>query len=221
MGTASNAVDACGHGESAEEPLIKKSKSTREVQAVRKYRQSFPTGHPYTPFSHRLRMAILRLEQILVFFLWLPFGSPICYDQSPFWFLTRPVVENLYDDAGRMLSDKARVRWGALHNFKCVDYFQVEYRQRDDPNNKIVTPRIDRHSRYVDIDVDPCTKYVIKVLASEDYQGRREDFKAYSLEVHHKVDYTPRFISKISIKELKIRKPGARGKRKRSKREAA
>ena len=53
-------------------------------------------------------------------------------------------------------------------------------------------------------------------------QGRREDFKAYSLEVHHKVkaslslrimtiftlnvfafakvDYTPRFISKISIK---------------------
>ena len=83
---------------------------------------------------------------------------------------------------------------------------------------------------------------MIKVLASEDYQvvhkafcqnclknpslkGRREDFKAYSLEVHHKVfpsllftpiygskvekkktnssskvDYTPRFISKISIK---------------------
>ena len=24
--------------------------------------------------------------------------------------------------------------------------------------------------RYIDIDVDPCTKYVIKVLASEDYQ---------------------------------------------------
>ena len=24
--------------------------------------------------------------------------------------------------------------------------------------------------RYYDIDVDPCTKYVIKVLASEDYQ---------------------------------------------------
>ena len=26
--------------------------------------------------------------------------------QSPFWFLTRPIVENLYDDQGRMLSDK-------------------------------------------------------------------------------------------------------------------
>ena len=65
-------------------------------------------------------------------------------------------------------------------------------------------------SRYYDIDVDPCTKYVVKVQASEDYQvekplemwgvpkddkmtnifnfqGRREDFKAVSLEVHHKV----------------------------------
>ena len=62
--------------------------------------------------------------------------------------------------------------------------------------------------RYHDIDVDPCTKYVVKVQASEDYQvqhnqsrqietidivtiinvqGRREDFKAVSLEVHHKV----------------------------------
>ena len=51
--TASNAVDACGHQQSVEEPLIKKSKSAREVQVVRKYRQSFPTGHHYTPFSHR------------------------------------------------------------------------------------------------------------------------------------------------------------------------
>ena len=64
--------------------------------------------------------------------------------------------------------------------------------------------------RYHDIDVDPCTKYVVKVQASEDYQvqnyqyhqiqnmnivkycnnfqGRREDFKAVSLEVHHKVN---------------------------------
>ena len=24
---------------------------------------------------------------------------------------------------------KVRVKWGALHNFKCVDYFQVEYHQ--------------------------------------------------------------------------------------------
>ena len=61
--------------------------------------------------------------------------------QSPFWFLTRPIVENLLDDEGRILSNKVisctlgqctaqvRVKWGAMHNFKCVDYFQVEYNQ--------------------------------------------------------------------------------------------
>ena len=55
-------------------------------------------------------------------------------------------------------------------------------------------------TRFYDIDVDPCTKYVVRVQASEDYQGRRDDFKAISLEVHHKVDYTPQFMSKPSIK---------------------
>jgi len=156
----------------------------------------------------------------LVIALWIPPATPICYDQSPFWFLTRPVVENLLDDEGRILSNKVRVKWGALHNFKCVDYFQVEYHQKDDPENtQIMTPRIDRFRRYYDIDVDPCTKYVVKVQASEDYQGRREDFKAVSLEVHHKVDYTPRFMSKPSVKELKIRKGTGRGRGRRSKRE--
>lgn len=28
---------------------------------------------------------------------------------------------------------KVRVKWGALHNFKCVDYFQVEYHQVKTP----------------------------------------------------------------------------------------
>ena len=62
-------------------------------------------------------------------------------------------------------------------------------------------------------------------------QGKRDDFKAVSLEVHHKVDYTPRFMKPPLVKvlvllfmiflqvaqELKIRKPSDRG-RKRSKR---
>ena len=60
---------------------------------------------------------------------------------------------------------KVRVKWGALHNFKCVDYFQVEYHQvgtlwhsrtwemplfqKDDPENtQIMTPRIDRFRRW-------------------------------------------------------------------------
>ena len=59
-------------------------------------------------------------------------------------------------------------------------------------------------ARFYDIDVDPCTKYVVRVQASEDYQGRRDDFKAISLEVHHKVDYTPRFMSKPSVKVRRL-----------------
>ena len=125
-----------------------------------------------------------------------------------------PVVENLLDEEGRILSNKVRVKWGALHNFKCVDYFLVEYFQKGDDSQKIVTPRIERFKRYYDIDVDPCTEYAVKIIASEDYQGKREDFKAISGEVYHKVDYTPRFMSKPKVQELKIRdnKKG-RGKR--------
>ena len=81
-----------------------------------------------------------------------------------------------------------------------MDYFQVEYYNREgDSNNKIMTERIERFKRFYDIDVDPCTQYAVKVQASEDYQGRREDFKAMSEEVYHKVDYTPRFISKPKV----------------------
>ena len=29
---------------------------------------------------------------------------------------------------------QVRVKWGAMHNFKCVDYFQVEYSQVDTMN---------------------------------------------------------------------------------------
>merc|ERR1719192_3302367 len=94
-----------------------------------------------------------RAAALLAFLL--PAVSPICYDQSPFYFLGPPVVENLLDEEVRILSNKVRVKWGALHNFKCVDYFQVEYHQKDDPENtQIMTPRIDRFRRYYDIDVD-------------------------------------------------------------------
>ena len=151
---------------------------------------------------------------IIIVSLFLPSARPICYDQSPFYFLGPPVVENLLDEEGRIRSNKVRVKWGALHNFKCVDYFLVEYFQKGDDSQKIVTPRIERFKRYYDIDVDPCTEYAVKIVASEDYQGKREDFKAISGEVYHKVDYTPRFISKPKVQELKIREnKKGRGKR--------
>ena len=156
----------------------------------------------------------LSLKLFLLVTLLIPSVKPICYDQSPFYFLGAPVVENLLDEEGRIRSNKVRVKWGALHNFKCVDYFLIEYYNKGDPEQKIVTPRIERFKRIYDIDVDPCTEYAVKVIASEDYQGKREDFKAISGEVYHKVDYTPRFISKPKVQELKIRDNSkGRGKR--------
>jgi len=143
----------------------------------------------------------------------------VCYDQSPFWFMSEPSVESLYDEQGNMLSNKVKVKWGAMHNFKCVDYFQVEFFQKLNPATTILlTPRIDRFRRDYEIDVEPCTEYTFKVAASEDYQGRREDFKAFSGLVSYKLDYTPRFTSLPSVKELKIRSD--RGPRRRQHRSA-
>ena len=34
--------------------------------------------------------------------------SGVCYDQSPFYFLSQPSVESLYDEMGNMLSNKVR-----------------------------------------------------------------------------------------------------------------
>ena len=67
--------------------------------------------------------------RLLCLVTYLPSVLSICYDQSPFWFLARPQVTNLLDQEGRIMSNKVRVKWGNMHNFKCVDYFQVEYRQ--------------------------------------------------------------------------------------------
>ena len=59
-----------------------------------------------------------RLACLLVLAATLHPASPICYDQSPFWFLGKPTVENLLDEEGRIRSNKVRVKWGAMHNFK-------------------------------------------------------------------------------------------------------
>lgn len=132
----------------------------------------------------------------------------ICYDQSPFWFTANATAESLYDDDGNMISNKMRVRWSSVHNFKCVDYFQVEYYNEYYnsllPNQKQKTEKIPRNKRYTDIDVEPCTEYVFKVAASEDYQGRRDDFKMMSNTVNHMNKYTPQFMSSVSVKERKI-----------------
>jgi hypothetical protein len=49
--------------------------------------------------------------------------------------------------------------------------------------------------------VTPCVDYFFKVIASEDWKGLREDFKMYSEVVGYKLEYTPKFIKAISVKE--------------------
>ena len=44
----------------------------------------------------------------------------------------RPTVVTVVDSQGKMVPDRVRVSWGRLENFKCVDYFQIEYYEKDD-----------------------------------------------------------------------------------------
>ena len=51
------------------------------------------------------------------------------------------------------LPNKIKLMWGRMENFKCVDYFQVEYFQRKNPAGTVqMTPRINRHRRSVEIE---------------------------------------------------------------------
>lgn len=87
-----------------------------------------------------------------------------CPFQNPFWFYDRPVVVNVYDEAGAMVANKVRVMWGRMENFKCVDYFQVEFFQALNPMQTVqMTERINRHRRSVEVEVVPCTEYYFKV----------------------------------------------------------
>ena len=46
--------------------------------------------------------------------------------------MSRPTVVTVVDSQGKMVPDRVRVSWGRLENFKCVDYFQIEYYEKDD-----------------------------------------------------------------------------------------
>ena len=51
------------------------------------------------------------------------------------------------------------------------------------------------------LQVMPCVDYFIKVIASEDWKGLREDFKMDSEVVWYKLHYTPKFIKPVRVKE--------------------
>ena len=70
---------------------------------------------------------------------WLPIPKPLLVPWQVSWeestvksFWVRPTVVTVVDSQGKMVPDRVRVSWGRLENFKCVDYFQIEYYEKDD-----------------------------------------------------------------------------------------
>ena len=77
-------------------------------------------------------------------------GGPF---QNPFWFVDRPRVEAVTAVAEGFLP-RVRLMWGRIENFKCVDYFYVEYFQRRDPAGTVRrSARIPRDRRSLEIEV--------------------------------------------------------------------
>ena len=69
-----------------------------------------------------------------------------------------------------------RVSWGRVENFKCVDYFQIEYFEPNDkPGTFGVSERIARHNNSFDIDVKPCRDYLFIVCREGDQLPRNDN----------------------------------------------
>ena len=161
--------------------------------------------------SEAMKSSIVLLAAAVSFFHLPPEAEAGCPFQNPFWFVEKPIVVAVTDEMGETVPNKIRVMWGRMENFKCVDYFQVEYFQRQNPAGTLLrTARINRHRRSVEIEVLPCTEYFFKVIASEDWKGMREDFKMFSEVVGYKVDYTPRFVRPPVVKERRRGQDGVR-----------
>jgi len=141
-----------------------------------------------------------------------------CPFQNPFFFVDRPSALTVVDSSGSMVADRVRVSWGDMENFKCVDYFQIEYYEKSDLEaTPKLTGKINRHRKSYDIDIKPCSEYQFKVIASEDWKGVRQDFKQSSETIVFKVNYTPKFIRPPIVKERRVttRKRPNQGRRRR------
>ena len=65
---------------------------------------------------------------------------------------------------GKVAADRVRVSWGKVDNFKCVDFFQIEYYENHDPVNTVqMTDKINKNRKSFDIDIKPCSDYRFKV----------------------------------------------------------
>ena len=77
-----------------------------------------------------------------------------------FLFLTLKVV----DKAGKVAADRVRVTWGKVDNFKCVDFFQIEYFEQHDPSGTVkMSGKINKNRKSIDLDIIPCSDYRFKV----------------------------------------------------------
>ena len=116
-----------------------------------------------------------------------------CPFQNPFSFLDPPMVTNVVDKDGKVAADRVRVSWGKVDNFKCVDFFQIEYYEDHDPVNTVqMSGKINKNRKSLDINIKPCSDYRFKVIASEDWKGMREDFKTASEIMEFKLEFTPK-----------------------------
>ena len=130
----------------------------------------------------------------------------VCQFQNPFYFIDRPSVVTVVDSSGQMVADRVRVTWGRVQNFKCVDYYQIEYWNEEEPDESFaISEKINRHRDSHDITIKPCRNYLFKVIASEDWRGVRQDYRVGSDTVKFRVDYAPKFIRPPVITERAIR----------------
>ena len=72
------------------------------------------------------------------------------------------------DSSGQMVADRVRVTWGRVQNFKCVDYYQIEYWNEEEPEESFaISEKINRHRDSHDITIKPCRNYLFKVELSQ------------------------------------------------------
>ncbi|XP_023347664.1 uncharacterized protein LOC111716439 [Eurytemora carolleeae] len=125
-----------------------------------------------------------------------------CPFQTPFWFLSPPLLQPVLDEFGNTIPDRVWIQFGKVHNRKCVDFFRVEYTKSDkDGIEKVTSPRVFRHERGTEITVVPCTLYTFRVAAYEEFHGTGKKFPMYSDSVNFTLDYTPKFLRSPLIYE--------------------
>ena len=87
-----------------------------------------------------------------------------CPFQNPFSFLDLPAVTTVVDKAGKVAPDRVRVTWGKVDNFKCVDFFQIEYYEQHDPSGTVkMSGKINKNRKSIDLEIFPCSDYRFKV----------------------------------------------------------